>query len=140
MPEEKASPKTETKKEGKYTDKDIKNGKGVAWLSYFGLLALIPYFAYKDNKYVHAHAVRGLNLLIIEAAWGVLMTILTSLIRTPVDSIWFGTYYVIPWWLSLISIAGYILIGVVSIMGIVYSCQGKVKDLPLIGKIRIIQK
>ncbi len=142
MPEEKAAPKKETtapKAEGKYTDKEIKDGKGIAWLSYFGLLALIPYFAYKDNKYVRAHAIRGLNLLIVAVAWGVLMAILTSVIRTPV-TYWGITVYTTPWWLGLISWAGYIFISVVSIMGIVYACSGKVKDLPLVGKVKIIKK
>ena len=144
MPEEKAAPKTETPKaKGGYTDKEIKEGKSIAWLSYFGLLALIPYFAQKDNKYTHAHAIRGLNLLIVDIAWGVLMGILTSVIKIEQTSYILGypyTYAATPWWLSLISAAGYIFICVVSIMGIVYSCQGKVKDLPLVGKIKIIKK
>ena len=146
MPEGKAAPKTETKKEAPksgYTDKEIKEGKSIAWLSYFGLLALIPYFAQKENKYTHAHAIRGLNLLIVDIAWGVLMGILTSVIKIEQTSYLWGypyTYTVTPWWLQLISAAGYIFIGVVSIMGIVYACQGKVKDLPLVGKIKIIKK
>lgn len=143
MPEEKAAPKKETpapKAEGKYTEKEIKDGKGVAWLSYLGLLALIPYFAYKDNKYVRAHAIRGLNLLIVDVAWGVLITILTSVIHEPIYLYGYFVGYATPWWLGLISAAGYIFIGVVSIMGIVYACTGKVKDLPLVGKIKIIKK
>ena len=143
MPEEKAAPKKETtapKAEGKYTDKEIKEGKSIAWLSYFGLLALIPYFAQKENKYTHAHAIRGLNLLIVDVAWGVLMTILTSVIHEPAYIYGYFVGYSTPWWLNLISAAGYIFICVVSIMGIVYACSGKVKDLPLVGKIKIINK
>ncbi len=140
MPEEKAAPKTETPKaKGGYTDKEIKEGKSIAWLSYFGLLALIPYFAQKENKYTHAHAIRGLNLLIVDIAWGVLMSILQSVIRTPV-TYWGYTYYTTPGWLYLISAAGYIFICVVSIIGIVNACSGKVKDLPLVGKVKIIKK
>ncbi len=145
MPEEKkAAPKTETPKaKGGYTDKEIKEGKSIAWLSYFGLLALIPYFTQKENKYTHAHAIRGLNLLIVDVAWGVLMSILTSVIKVEETSYFWGvpyTYTTTPWWLNLISAAGYIFICVVSIMGIVYACSGKVKDLPLVGKIKIIKK
>ncbi len=141
MPESKTTKGTEAtpKSKGKYTDKEIKEGKSIAWLSYFGLLALIPYFSQKDNKYTHAHAIIGLNLLIVEAAWGVLMSILTSLIRVPVET-WLGTFYTTPVWLSLISLAGYIFIAVISIMGIVNACSGKVKDLPLVGQVKIIKK
>ena len=139
MPEEKAAPKTETPKaKGGYTDKEIKEGKSIAWLSYFGLLALIPYFA--QNKYTHTHAIRGLNLLIIDVAWGVLMTILTSVIHEPAYIYGYFVGYTTPWWLGLISAAGYIFICVVSIMGIVNACSGKVKDLPLVGKVKIIKK
>ena len=52
-------------KSADYSKEEIDNGKLMALLSYIGILALIPYFAEKENKYVRFHAIQGLNLLIV---------------------------------------------------------------------------
>ena len=38
-------------------------------IAYFSLLALIPYFCEKKNKFVVYHAKQGMNLLIFETAY-----------------------------------------------------------------------
>lgn len=133
--------KDETKK---MSDKEISEGKGLAILSYFGILSLIPYFVEKKNKFTRFHAVQGLNLFIIEAIYGIIATILRSVIKVNRCGAWgefLGSYCrVTPWWvtlpLSLISLCFLAL----AIVGIVYACQGKAKELPVLNKAKIIKK
>lgn len=131
---------------GKFDQKDIDSGKGMAVLSY--ILAPIPYFVEKKNPYVKYHAVQGMNLFIIAVAYSIINSILQSVIKVKCVNAdlnaWFElageTCRITPWWvtlpLALISIA----ISVFAIIGIVYAVQGKTKELPLIGKIKIIKK
>ncbi|MBN1445824.1 MAG: hypothetical protein JW957_06930, partial [Candidatus Omnitrophica bacterium] len=44
--------------------KTIDEGKGLAWLSYLGILLLIPLLVNKDNEYSKFHVKQGLVLLI----------------------------------------------------------------------------
>lgn len=125
--------------------KEVSEGKGLAILSYFGLLSLIPYFVEKKNKFVRFHAVQGLNLFIVEVIYGIISTILTSTIKVSASCGAWGDFIgmtckVTPWWirlpLSLISLGFFAL----AIVGIVYACQGKAKELPVVNKVKIIKK
>lgn len=127
-----------------YNKKDIESNKGLAMLSYFGPLALIPFLVSKDSKFAMYHAKQGLNLFIIELIVSAASFFLTSIIRIPkMCTIWGETTYecgmITPWWLSIpISLIESLLL-VVAIIGIVYSCQGKAKELPVLGKIKIVK-
>lgn len=121
MPEaEKTRPKAD-----KYSNKDIKEGKGLAWMSYVGPLVFIPFFAYKDNKYIHDHAKQGLNIFILEAiAYAALVIVFIPIVGILVAfAIW----------------AAEIFLVVISIMGIVNSAKGEFKYLPLMDKIKFIK-
>lgn len=111
----------------KFDKKDIEAGKVMGILSYIGILALIPYFAEKDNKYVVYHAKQGLNLFICELICGIALSILNSLIWR----IWIIS--------SLLETAYGLVAFVLSIMGIVNVCNGKAKELPVINKFKIIK-
>lgn len=138
MPEaENAKTEAPAPKTGKFSDKDIKEGKGIAWLSYCGPLAFVPFFSNKENKYVQAHAKIGLNLFIIEGIWCVI-TILLGLIKVP-TTYWGITVYTTPWWIGLLEAPVSIFLGVVAIIGFVNSLKGEVKELPLVGKIKFIK-
>lgn len=52
----------------KYTKKDIEDNKAMAIISYFGPLAMLPYFGQKNSKFAQFHAVNGMNLFVIEIA------------------------------------------------------------------------
>ena len=45
-------------------DPDVQDGKGIAWLSYLGILFLIPLLTKKENKFCKFHVKQGLVLLI----------------------------------------------------------------------------
>ena len=121
-----------------YSKEEIENGKLMALLSYIGILALIPYFAEKENKYVRFHAIQGLNLLIINlvvsAASFVVAIVATVLFIIPV----------IGWILGflLYLVIGLVPVGlfVISILGIVYSLQGNAKELPIVNQIKFIKE
>lgn len=121
-----------------YSKEVIDNGKLMALLSYIGILALIPYFAEKENKYVRFHAIQGLNLLIINlvvsAASFVVAIVATILFIIPI----------IGWILGflLYLVIGLVPVGlfVISILGIVYSLQGNAKELPIVNQIKFIKE
>ena len=121
-----------------YSKEEIENGKLMALLSYIGILALIPYFAEKENKYVRFHAIQGLNLLIINlvvsAASFVVAIVATVLFIIPV----------IGWILGflLYLVIGLVPVGllVISILGVVYSLQGNAKELPIVNQIKFIKE
>ena len=107
---------------------EAENGKGMAILAYIGILALIPFFAEKNNKFVVFHAKQGMNLLIIEVAAMVISAILSA---------------ILTWRLfflsSLINLAVWVFTFVFSIIGIINACNGETKELPIIGGIKIIK-
>lgn len=121
-----------------YSKEEIENGKLMALLSYIGILALIPYFAEKENKYVRFHAIQGLNLLIINlvvsAASFVVAIVATILFIIPI----------IGWILGflLYLVIGLVPVGllVISILGVVYSLQGNAKELPIVNQIKFIKE
>ena len=101
--------------------KNIQEGKSIAWLSYLGILILIPLLVQKDNPYTKFHIKQGLILLIISIGWWFifLLLIFIPFLRTIV--------YFLSYVVSL-------FVFVLMIIGIVNSLQGKTDCLPLIGK------
>lgn len=125
-----------------FDEKDIEDNTFLAMLSYIGIFAFIPYFIHTDSKFVKYHAVRGINLLILEGIYtlldGLLSMIKVSKVVIDYGSL-VGTKMVTPLWISLpMAIVGGILT-VISIIGIINVCKGKAKELPLVGKIKIIK-
>lgn len=125
-----------------YDKKDIKDNILLAILSYIGLLVFIPYFIPNDSKFVKYHATQGMNLLILWGAYTLIDNILelVKVSKVVVDFAGItGTKMVTPIWISFpMNVLG-LFLGVVSIIGIVYACEGKAKELPLIGKLKIVK-
>lgn len=97
---------------------DIKKNKIYAVLAYLGVLVLIPVFFAKESKFARFHANQGLVLFLIE------------IIAIPVLGIIFK-----GWILKIISA----ICLVFAVMGIIYAVQGKAKELPLIGNIKLLK-
>ena len=95
--------------------KDVDEGKSLAWLSYLGILLLIPFLTQKDNPYTKYHMKQGLALLIVYVA------------------VTFVSWIPILGW--LVGIVGYPAALVIMVIGIVNAATGKAKPLPIIGKI-----
>ena len=132
--------------EPSFDKKEVEAGKGMAVLAY--IIALIPYFAEKKNKYVRFHAVQGMNILIIAVGYSIIASIISSIITGALTggclNYWYastgtcnpglaGTISFILWIPSM-------LIGIINIMGLVYAATGKAKEVPILGKVRIIKK
>ena len=131
--------------------KDIDSGKGMAILSYLTILALIPYFAEKNNKYVRFHAIQGMNLMLVWIAYVIINIIVSMIVGAATVSNCYSSYYgyysgscAAGAGASVIvsAIFGIIgaLIGVVAIIGIVNAATGKMKEVPILGKIKLIKK
>ena len=110
------------------TQEDINNTKSLAWLSYVGILFLVPLLVYKDSAYSKFHVNQGLVLFLCEVILGVLNTIFTF-IYIPVLS-W--VISIVIWLISVVFL-------VFAILGIVNAATGKVKALPIIGNIKILK-
>lgn len=128
-----------------FDKKEIESGKAMAVLSY--IIALIPYFGEKKNKYVRFHAIQGMNILIIAVGWAIVAAIINSIVNAIFCSTGYGYWYsscwytfgvddVIGWGISFISLA----VGVIDIIGLIYAATGKAKAVPILGKIKIIKK
>ena len=90
-------------------------------LAYLGILVLIPLFAARDSKFARYHSNQGLILFIAYLIVGILSAIFSSGFLATVISIC------------------YIILCVFSIIGIVNVFKGECKELPWIGKYRILK-
>ena len=110
---------------------DIAQNKAMGILAYFGPLCFVSLFAVKDSKFAKFHGNQGLTLLIASVAW----TIALSIIRGILFMISFDLLVVVGGILGFVSI----VFPVVAIIGIINAANGKAKELPVIGKIKLIQ-
>ena len=111
----------------KFDKKDIENNKAMAALAY--IIAPIPYFVETKSKWVHYHAIQGMNLFIIFIVLSLVVSILNSLILWPFLFI-----------KTILRTALYAFIVIFAVIGIVNVCNGEAKELPLINKFKIIKK
>ncbi len=126
-----------------FDKKEIEEGKGMAIISY--ILAFIPYFTEKKNKYVKFHARQGMDLLVIWITYSILYNILISVIKVNSScGMWFGYnlgYYcrVTPWWITIpLNIIGLIIV-IISLMGLINAIMGKAKELLIINRMKIFK-
>lgn len=105
--------------------------KGMAILSYFGFLVLIPVFAAKKDTFARYHANQGLVLFLVTVICSVLSSVLTNVLLniSPMIVLAVSAVFGI---LSLVFI-------IFSIVGIVHAAKGQMKPLPIIGGIRILK-
>lgn len=114
---------------------DIENNKVMAVLSYFGVLCLIPVFGAKDSPFARFHANQGISLAILGIGFPIVKAILKSIFY----AISFSLGLTMSTILGILGGAVSLFVFVLSIMGIVYACKGEMKELPLIGKIKILK-
>ena len=98
-------------------EKYINEGKSVAWLSYLGILVIIPILLQKENPYTKFHIKQGLVLLVASIVWIVASWILAF----------------IPILGTIIALLGWLVLVILAIIGIVNALQGKEAKLPFLG-------
>jgi uncharacterized membrane protein len=105
---------------------DIEKNKMYGGLAYF--LFFLPLVACPESKYGRFHANQGLILLILGVATSILINLLALVFTWRL------------WWLTtLLSAVLGITILAIGIIGLINGFSGKAKDLPIVGKIRIIK-
>lgn len=97
--------------------KDVEDNKALTFLSYLGILALIPLLVKQESKFAQYHAKQGIVLFVV---W-----FIASWIS--------GFIPLIGWFLlaPVVTILGIVL----SIMGLINVAKGEMKELPIIGEI-----
>ena len=110
-----------------YDIQDINANKLMGILAYLGLLVLVPIFCAKESRFSMFHAEQGITLCLFGIINGGFFGLLAALI--PVVGFVFGIIG------GLIGLVLFLLM----IIGIVNVVNGQAKELPLIGKIKLIK-
>ena len=106
-----------------YYEQDIKDNKVMAVLSYIGILWLIPLLAAKESPYAQFHANQGIVLTLGGIALSVACFIIALI-------------PILGW---IVAMVACFIPTVMMILGIINACEGKAKELPFIGKYRILK-
>ncbi len=122
---------------------DVQNNKVMAILSYLGLLVLVPILSAKESRFARYHANQGLVLLIAGVAYGIVQSILMAILRAIFPWNWaYGylggrgaIYGILSTVLSLV----WIVFSVLAIIGIINAVNGRAKELPVIGKFKLLK-
>ena len=109
---------TEQEKTIEYDAEDIEENKTIAGLAY--LIFFLPLIATPDSKFAKFHANQGLILFILAVAGNIILGMIPfiGLLLIPIFTLF---------------------ILVLVIIGLMNGLNGKSKELPLIGKFRIIK-
>ena len=123
VPPQQPQPAPNTKGGADYTAQfapaDIEANKIMAVIAY--ILFLIPLLAAKESPYAKYHTNQGLLVCLAAIAVSIVGSIIPIL----------GWFIILP--------IGSIIVAVLGIIGIINAWKGTAKDLPIIGKIRIIK-
>ena len=104
---------------------DVQSNKVMGVLSYLGILVLIPLFAAKNSPFARFHCNQGIVLALAEVLAGIVLGIGRSL-------------PLIGWIFRLLGGLASILWIVLAVIGIVNAVNGRAKELPIIGGIKIL--
>ena len=125
---------------------DPTEDKSLAWLSYFGILLLIPLFARKASKFCQYHVRQGAILFAACLAYTIVTQVLLAIINavTPkqIKYLWYVPYEApsaIYEVFNIIFSLGSIFFLVIAIIGIVNAVKGDEKELPVLGKIKLLE-
>lgn len=137
-----------------YDPNDISQNKVYAILAYIGILFLVPILGAPKSKFARFHANQGIVLFIAEAALGIVSTIF-SLIFGALKTAFMTAHvvanltggisfpYVLVSIISVIFTIVFVIIGIfllfLVIIGIINAAQGKAKEVPLLGKLKILK-
>lgn len=105
---------------------DIAENKVMGILAYIGILVLVPIFAAKESPYARFHANQGLVIFIGEAATAIGLGILSLI---PYIGWLFAT-------LQYLICTGF---AVLSVFGIVFVAMGKARELPVVGRFKLLK-
>lgn len=108
-----------------FDPQDVANNKAMGILAYLSWLVIVPLVAAPQSRFARFHANQGLVLAIASTIWSIVTGIIAAI-------------PVIGWIISALMGIANIFFLVLMIMGIVNAANGTAKELPLIGKIKIL--
>ena len=111
--------------------KDAEDNKVMGILAYLGILVLVPIFAAKESLFARFHSNQGLILLIVAIVLGVAINIINAIL--------IKVSYTLVFLTALLSIVIWLGILVFMIIGIINAAKGEMKELPIIGKYKILK-
>lgn len=114
---------------------DISNNKVYAILAYISILVLVPLIAAPKSKFARFHTNQGFILFVGEAAYSVVRKVLLSVLSV----VAWGPVWIVYRVVALATAVIGIVFPVFSVIGIIYVAQGKAKELPIIGKIKLFK-
>ena len=109
-----------------FDPRDVAANKAMGVFAYLGILVLIPLLGAKNSPYARFHANQGLALAICEIVISMVLRVL-------------GRIPYLGWIFSIIGSLVGIACLVLAIMGIVNGANGRAKELPIVGKLHILQ-
>lgn len=121
---------------GGYDTADIERTKVICAVSYIPMLFFLPLIVYPDSRFGKFHANQSLVLLLAwiaaDVAFSIASAVITALPFFPhfIKAITLGAAGVAVWALPLAGM----------ICGIVNAANGRVKELPIIGKLNLINR
>lgn len=114
-----------------YDVNDIEANKLSSLCAYISILFLVPLLLCKDSKFARFHTNQGIVLFILSAVLGVLTAVLSMILA------------LIPFIGGIISfVINLIVFGIViylTVLGMINSATGKAKELPIIGKVKVLK-
>lgn len=120
---------------------DVQNNKVMAVLAYIGILVLVPLFGAKESEYARYHTKQGL----LNCIASIVYAIASAIINGVVGAIFKPTFtffgYVpnpVAAIISTVLSIGSLVFLAFAILGIVNAVQGKCKELPVLGKLTIL--
>lgn len=139
-----------------FAAEDIELNNRLSCLSYLGILLVVPLFLVKKSRFAKFHANQGLVLLILNIAASAILGVISfivNLIGTGIAAL-FVKLSVHAAFLatvgSVISVILSVITGILSVIvsilllfllvvGIIYAAKGRAKELPLIGRFKILK-
>ncbi len=119
---------------------DIEKNRVMGILAYIPLLFLIPYFAQPNSKYAKFHANQGVLVTIIFFGLGLVNTLIDIVVWEILGApdIGFLNFVAgfITGFLGSVSSAFFLFM---MIVGLINAVNSKMKELPILGKIRILK-
>lgn len=115
-----------------FAPEDIEKNKVVSALAYLGILFFLPLVAAPESKSGKFHANQSLVILLFSVAGSIVFRILTSMFIA-------GWMLGIAYFFNLLGTLFKLVCLAYFIAGLVFTLMGKVTELPLISKIKIIK-
>ncbi|MBR3437031.1 MAG: hypothetical protein IKG97_04670 [Lachnospiraceae bacterium] len=119
-----------TDRTAEFEQEDIQKNKVMNILAYIGILVLVPIFAAKESKSARFNANQGLVILILAAAGSITFGILSAI---------FSRVFVLKLVFDVVAWAWSVCCAVLMVLGIVNSARGLVKELPIVGGVKILK-